>query len=195
MNYVWLFILMVLGAGGYYGYTVLEQKITTDEQQVSDLNTKIASLQSDNKKLEAENASLSKTANDSQAAVSDLTSQLQSTQSALAQAQAKTQAVAPATPAVSAPPPAATPAASTGNKLGTISTLDGKTFQNCQLLKVEADGIVVNHAEGITKLDYGLLPPDLQKRFGYDVHAGPRLNDDQVAHLEQLREAAQATGN
>ena len=192
MSYVWIFIILVMGGGGYYEYTVLEQKITTDDQQVSDLNTKLAALQSDNKKLEDDNAKVSKTANDTGAALTDLTAQLQSTQTALAQLQAKAQATA-ATSAST--PPASTTPAQTGNKLGNISTLDGKTFENCVLLKVEADGIVVNHSEGIMKIEYGLLPPDLQKRFGYDIRVAPRLTDDQVMRLEQLRQASQVAGN
>ena len=190
MSYVWIFIILVMGGGGYYEYTVLEQKITTDDQQVSDLNTKLAALQSDNKKLEDDNAKLTKTTNDTGAALTDLTAQLQSTQTALAQLQAKAQAAASAST-----PPASTTPAQPGNKMGTIATLDGKTFENCLLLKVEADGIVVNHSEGIMKIEYGFLPPDLQKRFGYDIRLAPRLTDDQVMRLEQLRQAAQMAGN
>jgi cell division protein FtsB len=189
MNYVWLFFMMILCAGGYYEYTVLEQKITTDEQQVSDLNTKLNALQSENKKLADDNGKLSKTANDAQAAVSDLTGQLQSTQTALTQAQAKAQAAATVASSAGAKPP------QPGNKLGTITTLDGKTFQNCQLLKVKADGIVVNDSEGITEIQYAFLPPDLQKRFGYDIHVAPQLTDDQIQYQEQLRQAAQTAGN
>ena len=190
MNYVWLFFMMILCAGGYYEYTVLEQKITTDEQQVSDLNTKLDTLQSENKKLTDDNGKLSKTANDAQAAVSDLTGQLQSTQAALTQAQAKAKATETPAPATTTTTPA-----QPSNKMGTIATLDGKTYQNCQLLKVEADGIVVNQSEGIIKIQYAFLPPDLQKRFGYDIHVAPQLTDDQVQRQEQLRQAAQMAGN
>jgi hypothetical protein len=82
------------------------------------------------------------------------------------------------------------------NTLGTITTLDGKTFQKCQLLKVDADGIVVNHSEGITKILYGLLPPELQKKFGYDPHQAAALTEAQIQFQEEQRKAAaQAAGN
>jgi hypothetical protein len=87
-----------------------------------------------------------------------------------------------------APPP--------GNNLGTITTLDGKTFQNCQLLGVKADRIVINYAGGITEILYGLMSPELQKRFGYDPHQAAGLTEAQIQFQEEQRKAAaQAAGN
>ena len=79
--------------------------------------------------------------------------------------------------------------------MGTIATLDGKNYQNCKLLKVDADGITVDHTEGITKIAFGLLPPDLQKRFGYDPHQMTGLTATQVESLEAQRKAADASEN
>ena len=105
---------------------------------------------------------------DVQAKIADLTRQLAQAQSALAQA--KTQSLP--SPAAPAPVATTTPAqtASASKNLGTVTLLDGKSYPNSQVLKIEADGVVVNYTGGITKLYYNLMPPDLQKRFNYDPH-------------------------
>jgi len=191
MNYFLILIILGLCGGGYYEYTNLQtaqQDTMTSDQQVND------KLRSENKKLEDANTALTKSASEAQAAIADLTTQLQNAQSGLALAKQAAAAKASAP----APPPATTPAAPPAptNNLGTIATLDGKSYQNCQLLKVDADGITVNHSEGITKIVFGLLPPDLQKRFGYDPHQATALTEAQVEYQEEQRKAAaQATGN
>ena len=58
------------------------------------------------------------------------------------------------------------------------------------------EGIVVNDSEGIMEIMYGLMPPDLQKRFGYDPHQAATLTDAQIEYQEEKRQAAaQAAGN
>jgi cell division protein FtsB len=188
MNYFLILLILGLGGGGYYEYTILEQKAAADQQQLTSLSGKIDGLQSENKKLEDDKTQLTKTVADDQAEMTKLSAQTQTVQSTLAEA--KMQAAHPsksATPAVPTLP---------SNNLGTIVTLDGKTFRNCQLLKVEADGIVVNQSDGIIKISFGLMQPDLQKRFGYDPHQAAALTEDQVQFQEQQRQAAaQASGN
>jgi len=194
MNYFLLLIILGLGGGGYYEYTLLEQKSAADQQQITDLSGKIDTLQSENKKLGDDKAQLTKSITDAQSQITDLKSQIQKEQSDLAEAKQTVQTLQAekAKATVAATPAAAPPT----NSLGTIATLDGKTFQNCQLLKVEADGIVVNHSEGITKIVYGLLPPEMQKRFGYDPHQAAALTEAQIQYQEEQRQAAaQAAGN
>jgi len=190
MKYLLIMIIIVLCAGGYYEYNDLQQKSAAAQQQISDLTTKAGKLQTDNTALEDDKTRLTKSANDAQTQITDLTKQLQEAQSALAEAKQQAlqtaKASQPATPQTPAPPT---------NSLGTIATLDGKTFQNCQLLKIDADGIVVNYSEGITKILYGLLPPDLQKKFGYDPHQAAALTEAQIQFQEEQRKAAaQAAG-
>jgi hypothetical protein len=193
MNYFLLVIILGLCGGGYYEYTILEQKSSADQQQIADLGSKIDAFQSENKTLEDDKAQLTKSVADAGAKIADLTKQVQEAQSALAKAQA--QAQAPQVPKANTPTPTTAPTAP-GNNLGTITTLNGKIYQNCQLLKVQADGIVVNDADGITEIRFGLMPPDLQKRFGYDPHQAATLTDAQVQYLEEQRAAAaQAAGN
>jgi hypothetical protein len=193
MNYFLLMIIVGLCGGGYYEYTTLEQKSAADQQQITDLGGKVDTLQSENKALEDDKAQLTKSVADAKAELADLTKQVQAAQSALAEAQAQAlQAAKAAMPATTAAAASSRPT----NNLGTIVTLDGKTFQNCQLLKVQADGIVVNDADGITEIRFGLMPPDLQKRFGYDPHQAANLTEAQIEYQEEQRQAAaQATGN
>jgi hypothetical protein len=53
----------------------------------------------------------------------------------------------------------------------------------------------VNCATGITHLFYGILPPDLQAKLGYDPHAAAKLSEAQVQYLEEQIQAAEAAGN
>lgn len=187
MNYFLILLIFGLSGGGYYEYTILQQNAEANQQQLTSLGGKIDTLQSENKKLEDDNTQSTKAVADDQAEITKLTTQIQTVQSAFDEA--KTQAAHPpktATPAVTPP----------SNNLGTIATLDGKTFQNCQLLKVEADGIIVNDSDGIMKILFGLMQPDVQKRFGYDPHQAAALTEAQIRFQEQQRQAAaQASGN
>jgi hypothetical protein len=193
MNYFLLLVILGLGGGGYYEYTVLQQKSAADQQQISDQATKLESLQSENKEIEDDKAQLTKSVADAQAQMADLTKQLQAAQSALAEAKEQALEAAKASQAAT---PTTVPAIPPTNNLGTITTFDGKTFQSCQLLKVQADGIVVNYSGGITQISYGLMPPDLQKRFGYDPHQAAALTQAQIEFQEEQRKAAaQAGGN
>jgi hypothetical protein len=193
MNYFLLLVILGICGGSYYEYTTLEQKSAVDLQQITDLGTKIDALQADNQKLEDNKTQLTKSVADAQTKIADLTKQVQDAQSALAKAEALQ--IPKTTPAaVTTTPPK--PTTSSPNNLGTIATLDGKTYQNCQLLKVKADGIVINDSDGITEIMYGLMPPDLQKRFSYDPHQAAALTDAQIEYQEEQRQAAaQATGN
>ena len=155
MNYLLLFLVLAVCGGAYYEHTIQAEALLTDEQQISDLEAKVQSLEAAHKQAEAANAP-------------------QPSSSTL---------VAPSTAMethVLPPPPPLNPNESSNatptpspNDLGTIVTLDGRTFQSCRLLKVEPDGITFNHTEGITKVLFPLLRPELQKQYGYDPHATP----------------------
>ena len=183
MNYFLMLIIVCLCCGGYYGYTTLQTEHVSDLQKLADLQGKLDPLTADNAKLEADNAQLKKTAAADDTTVADLTQQLQAAQLSLAQTK---QAAAPTPAAVTAAPPSPV----SGNDLGNVTTLDGKSYVKCTLLKVQADCIVVNHSAGITQVTFVVMPPDLQKRFGYDPKAGPGLLPDQVAALEAKCKAA-----
>jgi hypothetical protein len=184
MNSFLLIVILAICGGSYYEYSVINQAKLEDEQQITDLQTKVG-------KLQALNTELAKGRTDLPANFAELQSK---TPGAAGQAPAdQTQPAANATMSQPAPQPvpSAAPAAPTvsANDLGTIVTIDARTFQNCRLLKVEADGITFKHAEGITKVLFPLLPPDVQKRFGFDPHQ-PLLSTDQVTQQEDMRRAA-----
>ena len=47
-------------------------------------------------------------------------------------------------------------------------TLDGQQFTNTTVKKVDPDGIVVMDADGVRKLKFQKLQPDVQAKYGYD---------------------------
>ena len=65
------------------------------------------------------------------------------------------------------------------------------------MLKVESDGVTFSHDDGITKILFPFLPPDLQKQFGYDpqkataeADAQLRFDQQQQARDQQRRDDA-----
>ena len=196
MKYLLILLTLLACAGAYYEHTLLANRDAGNQQQISDLQSKVDTLQSDGKKLEDEKEELDKSVADDQAKIADLTAQLGAAQKAAADAKKQADDATKALQAELAREKAApAPAAKPTNYLGTIVTQNGKTFQNCTMLKADADGITVNSTAGISKLIYGILPPELQKKFGYDPHAAAKLSEAQVQYLEQQIEAAEAAGN
>ena len=51
---------------------------------------------------------------------------------------------------------------------GDLTTLDGATYRNIKVTRVEADGLVITHAEGAGKIEFLNLPEDVRKEYGYD---------------------------
>jgi len=185
MNYFLMLVILAVCGGAYYEYTAQQEIILTDQQQISDLTNKTTSLQSENKKLTDDQTQIIENLADAQKKVANLTEQLKNA--------AKTGVVAPVS-ANPAPPVtyASLPGIPTPNNLGTIITQDGRAFQNCQLLAVEADGITFNHTLGITKVLFPFLPHDLQKRFGYDFQKDVAQTKAEVQYQEEKRKAAAA---
>jgi hypothetical protein len=179
MNYFLILIILCLGGGGYYEYTTMQQ-------QMSDQDSQIKKLQSDNADLKTK----------LETAATSPAPPPKPEQPATPETPPDTSAAAPGTSSASAkpstPPASAAPSApsANSNQLGTISTVDGKTYQNCRLLKVKATGIVVNDSDGITEIGFIFMPANVQQRFGYDPKAGPNLSDSRVLTDEALRQAA-----
>src|SRR5882762_6009393 len=136
MNYVLLLVILGMAGGAYYEYSEVQKNRALVQEQAVELGGKIDKLQADNKKLEDDKANLAKSQETAQAQIADLSGQVQTAQKALEDANKKAEQ---AELAVHPPAPAAAPPPSIN--LGAIQTLDGKTFQNCKLLKIEADGI------------------------------------------------------
>jgi hypothetical protein len=49
-----------------------------------------------------------------------------------------------------------------------VKTTDGREFKNVSVTKVEPDGITVMTNDGVEKILFPVLPPDIQKKFNYD---------------------------
>ena len=189
MNYFLMLVILLLGGGGFYEYNLLNSRHEGDVQRLTDETTQVDSLKEQNTKLTADNAQLTKSASEAQAQLADLTKQAQDAQAALALEKQKEEAgKTPAVTSVTNPMP--TPGT---NDLGTIGTIDGKVYPNSQLMKVQAEGIVVSYTGGITQVAFGMMQPELQKRFGFDPKVALALTSDQVAVLEQKRRAAGPT--
>jgi hypothetical protein len=171
MNYFLALIIVILGWGGYYEYGQMQKQNARDKAEFeSTISAQMVHLQEDNSKLASDNAELVKK---------------------LAAAQAKIAALSAAPPPAPASGPATLPTppkpSLPSNDLGSFATTDGKKFDKCHLLKVASTGITINSASGITEVDFGVLPPELQTRFGFDPKKGPVLPADQVQTLEQQR--------
>jgi uncharacterized protein HemX len=192
MNWFLLFIILVMAGGGYYEYQTLHGQVTVDQMQISDFKKQLQAAADGEQKSADDVMQLTTNLTDAQAKASDLEKQLQTAKTALAAAQPSaptgSSASSSTTLASTAPPPAFT------TKLGTITALDGKIYAACQLLKINADSIVISNADGITQVSLNVLPTPVQRMFGYDNTQG-KLSDDQVQLLEQKRQAAAASGN
>lgn len=52
-----------------------------------------------------------------------------------------------------------------------FKTVEGKEYKNATVSRVEPDGIVIAFSGGIVKLPFTELPPEIQKKYGYDPQA------------------------
>lgn len=184
MNMLFFLLLLTAGEAAFFEFTVQQQSSDGFQQQQADWQTKADSLESDNKQLLATKTGLAHDVAAAQIQVTFLSDELKKAQKEMTQVKA---AVAVATSKIGAAVPAPTPERAT---LGNISTVSGKTFQNCQLLKVEADGITFSHDQGITKVLYPDLPLDVQKRFGVDPESRSAKAAADLRYQEQLQQAS-----
>ena len=91
---------------------------------------------------------------------------------------------APSAVAPNSPAPTTTTVPPPSNDLGTIIT-PLKTYQDCHLLHVKANLIVVKHATGITEIKFADLPKvNCKSGFGYDPQLHNNLTTEQVQAAE-----------
>jgi hypothetical protein len=189
VNLLLYFLLLVTGGAAYYEYTTQAQTTPGFQTQIDAWHAKINALQDDNKKLKAEQTALDQQAAAAKSNLDQLNTILATTQKGLEDATASEKEREDAAAKVAA---AAMPVNT--NALGTITTLLGQTYKNCQLLKVEANGITISHADGITQVPYVYMRPALQRRFGYDPEKAATLDEAQIRYQEQLRQASAGGG-
>jgi hypothetical protein len=71
-----------------------------------------------------------------------------------------------------------------------FSLSDGREFKDVTVTRVEPDGIVVMTEDGVIKLPFKLLPPDVQQAFRKPAEPPP---DSQLPTAEDLKKQAAAT--
>jgi len=174
MNYFLILVILGLCAAAYYQHTQDEQQIATLQQQLAEMSAKPKAV-SNPAESPGENSPFPARAP--------------------AAAHPVTVAVLPASHSRSSAIDSAVTAATTAqnsDSMGTITTLDGRTFQDCKVLKIEADGITFSHADGITKILFPLLRPELQKKYGYDPQKAVAETAAQINYQQSVQQTAPA---
>src|SRR6266480_1080540 len=74
-----------------------------------------------------------------------------------------------------------------------FKTVEGKEYKNATVSRVEPDGIVIAFSGGIVKLPFTELPPEIQKKYGYDPQGAAAFQQQtyqgDVLRARQLTEA------
>jgi hypothetical protein len=73
-----------------------------------------------------------------------------------------------------------------------FKTIDGKEYKNVKVSRVEPDGVVITFSGGIVKIPFTELPPEIQKKYGYDPQAATTYSaqqSEQQAALARQRKA------
>jgi hypothetical protein len=186
MNYFLVAIVLGIAGFAYYQHNQDEQQVTDLQQQIADL--KKAATDTDKDK---ETAAATTVPSGPAAPAAPVTPDRNAVTLSPA-----VHIVAPTgthSSAIDAAANAATSAAASGsNNLGTVTTLDGRTFQNCKVLKVESDGVTFSHDDGITKVLFPLLPPAVQKQFDYNPQKAVAQTEAQVRYDQQQTAATPA---
>jgi hypothetical protein len=73
-----------------------------------------------------------------------------------------------------------------------ITTLRGEKFTNVTISRVEPDGIVVIKSDGIVKIPFTDLSPEVRAKYGYDPEKAAQFKTAAQAAAAQFNSAAQA---
>lgn len=188
-SFLFLIILALCGVG-YFEYTVFQQQSIEAQQKIASLSQQVDDLTAAKKKLADDQQSLAEAKTQAVAQLQTLQGQFDDLQKKEAAEKARLDVLSPPVPATAA---GLAGSASDPNDLGTIVTLSGRTYQQCKLLKTDADGITFSYSDGITKVIYGLLSPELQHRLGYDPQQAVKMTAAQLKYQEDLQKATQAS--
>ena len=61
-----------------------------------------------------------------------------------------------------------------------------KTLKNATVKKVEPDGIIFMHEDGLTKVPFDNLPPEFRKKYGYDPQKAKSFADEEEKRQTEL---------
>ncbi len=85
----------------------------------------------------------------------------------------------------------AAPSGVTSNALPASITIDGTTYEEVRWQRVTPTTVTIFHKTGVATIPLDKLPPELQKRFGYDPDKAASYNAaQQQAAAQQARQAA-----
>ena len=79
------------------------------------------------------------------------------------------------------------PASAAPKNYGTITTREGKSFYECQVMHIYPDGVTFAHRNGAAKISFADLPENLRSEFRYDPKVEAEYQKEQAA----LRKAEQ----
>ena len=65
--------------------------------------------------------------------------------------------------------------------------MDGKEYKDAKVTHVEPDGIVVKTKSGISKLYFGELPQEVQRRYNYDPQQARAYSAEQAASYSAIQ--------
>ena len=73
------------------------------------------------------------------------------------------------------------PAGAASKNYGTITTLDGRAFHECKIMRVYPNGVSFSHRDGVSKITFADLPENLRREFRYDPKAEAEYQKEQAA--------------
>jgi hypothetical protein len=73
-----------------------------------------------------------------------------------------------------------------------ITTLRGEKFTNVTISRIEPDGIVVIKSDGIVKIPFTDLSPELRAKYGYDPEKAAQFKTAEQAAAAQFNSSAQS---
>jgi NADH dehydrogenase/NADH:ubiquinone oxidoreductase subunit G len=74
-----------------------------------------------------------------------------------------------------------------------FTTINGKTYKDATVTRVEPDGIVVQTKSGVTKLYFTELPKDVKERFHYDSEKAASYSAEQAANYVAYQKQQEET--
>jgi hypothetical protein len=188
MNFFLTLVILIMCAGGYLMYNQDQQKIAALQQQLDDANSKGKDEATPNAAIPTVAPSAPGT--NHLPTPSGVAATVKAPAAPVIRPAGPVTATAVAVPdgshssAIDAAANAATTASNSAG-VGTFTTLDGHTYSNCKVLKVEQDGVTFSHDDGITKVLYPLMPPNIQKLFDYDPQKAVAQTDAQIRYDQQ----------
>ncbi|MBL9116609.1 MAG: hypothetical protein JNJ83_16500 [Verrucomicrobiaceae bacterium] len=71
-----------------------------------------------------------------------------------------------------------------------LMTVQGRSYQNCRILKVSPDGVTFRHTKGVARILFSDMTTASQKEFGYDPDKERAFEKQQAEERAQKRELA-----